>query len=113
VAFVLIGGMKLVTSPEAMAAQGAGWALTMPWLPKFIGISELAGGLGLILPAASRVKPVLTPIAAGALGVVMVLAAGYHVVNGEWNHLPGPIVFLGLCLFIAWGRWAKAPIAPR
>jgi len=112
VGFLFIGGMKF-GSLEEMAKQGATWALKMPWLPRFIGVSEVAGGLGLILPAATRIKPILTPIAAAALCVVMVLAAGYHVMANDVAHIAPALVFLALCAFIAWGRFTRAAIAPK
>jgi putative oxidoreductase len=109
-AFLGAGLPKLLTPIETLAQQG----MTLPpWLPRFIGVSEVAGALGLILPAATRIKPVLTPVAAVGLAVVMVLATGYHVLKGEWNHLVAPIILLALSLFVAWGRLSKAPISAR
>jgi putative oxidoreductase len=103
--------MKLVT-PYAELAQTMGWAQHTPEpLIKFIGTEELAGALGLILPAATRIKPVLTPLAATSFIVIMILASGLHLSLGE---LPVPHVMLGgIAVCIAWGRWCKAPISPR
>ena len=69
------------------------------------------GAIGLILPSALRVKPVLTPLAAVGLFVVMVLATGLHLVLGE---PPVPTIVLGgLAAFVAWARFKKAPISAR
>ena len=91
---------------------------TMPFasnvaLVRFIGISELAGALGLLLPALTRISPWLTPLAAAALTLVMVLAAGYHVALGEFAHSLVPLALGALSWFIAWGRIYRAPILPR
>ncbi len=112
VAFLMAGLMKATQPLEALAAQ-------MPWvagsgaLVRFIGISELLGGVGVILPALTRIQPRLTPLAAAALTVVMILAAGLHVVRGEFSAVPVNLVLGGLAAFVAWGRFKKAPIAAR
>lgn len=114
-AFMGAGAMKLSQSQADILAMGEhmAWAGRVPAaLIKFIGLSELLGGLGLILPAATRIKPVLTPIAAAALALVMALAAGFHLMYGEMAIGPN-IGFGALAAFIAWGRFRKAPIQPR
>jgi len=109
--FGMAGVMKLAT-PYAELAQKMAWAQHTPEaLVKFIGVVELAGALGVILPAATRIKPVLTPLAAAGMVVIMVLAIGLHVSLGE---VPAPnFVLGGIAAFVAWGRWRKAPISPR
>lgn len=108
-AFLMIGGMKMTAQAAEMAAQAG----ISPPLLRFIGISELAGGLGVILPAATRVRPGLTPLAALGLLVIMVLAMALHLSRAEYPHLPPPIILGVLAAFVAWGRWRKAPIEPR
>jgi len=111
--FMAAGGMKAFT-PAADLMKAMPWVENVGIaLPRFIGISELAGGLGLILPAATRIKPGLTPLAAAGLTVVMVLAVFFHISRGEYPMLGAPVVLGGLCAFIAWGRSRKAPIPPR
>jgi putative oxidoreductase len=110
--FLWIGAMKTFT-PIDQLAQAVPLAAESPGLIRFIGVSELAGGLGLILPAALRIRPGLTPLAALGLLIVMVLAAGYHAVRGEWASLPTNLVLGGLAAFIVWGRTKKVPIQPR
>jgi hypothetical protein len=78
-----------------------------------IGVCELLGAVGLILPSATRVLPVLTPVAASALTLVMVLAAGTHFSYGELPVIGVNVVLGGLAAFVAWGRFRRAPIAPR
>ncbi len=112
-AFTGAGMTKLTTPHEALVVQMP-WAADAPaWLPLFIGAAEVAGALGLILPSALRIQPKLTPLAAGLLAVVMVLAAGTHLMRGEMFMLMPNAVLGGLAAFVAWGRLAAAPIAPR
>ena len=112
-AFVMIGQMKLTTPIAELAKQGA-WMSEMPWLVRFIGVSEVLGGIGVILPASVRVLPRLSGIAAAALVLVMVLAVGFHVSQHDTLGHAMPAVVLGaLAAFVAWGRLVKAPIAPR
>jgi putative oxidoreductase len=112
VGFGMAGGMKLVV-PIADLLKQMDWVASAPWLPRFIGVAELAGALGLVLPSLTRIKPILTPIAAVGLATIMVLALGFHVSRGEMSHLPPVIVLGALAVFVAWGRFTKARIAPR
>jgi hypothetical protein len=111
-AFAMAGVMK-ATMPIAELAVKLPWVADLPALTRFIGISEIAGALGLILPAATRILPKLTPLAAAGITLVMVLATGFHVMRGEIQALPVTIVLGGLAAFVAWGRNGRAPIAPR
>jgi uncharacterized membrane protein YphA (DoxX/SURF4 family) len=78
----------------------------------FIGISEFLGGVGLILPAMTGVKPKLTPLAAAGLTLVMILAAIFHIVRGEYHwFLPLNFLLAAGAAFIAVGRWMASPVA--
>ncbi len=111
--FTVTGTMK-VAQPIAALAASLGWpGHVPPALVRFIGIAELLGAAGLILPAATRIAPALTPVAAGALTVVMLLASLLHISRGEFTVLAVPVIVGTLCAFVAWGRSRKAPIAPR
>lgn len=77
---------------------------------RFIGVSEVLGALGLILPAALRVRPYLTVLAAAGLAIVMVLAAAFHLFQGEVSHIIAPVVVFLMAGFIFWGRTKKSPI---
>lgn len=112
-AFIASGLMKLTTPIDDLVKAGMTWAAEMPWLPRFIGLSEFLGGLGLILPAATRILPILTPIAASLLTVVMVLAVGVHLAAGDVAHSPPAFILGALSAFVAFGRFKKAPIAAR
>jgi putative oxidoreductase len=110
-AFVVSGGMKLFNPAMAeMARTQSG----MPYgLTYFIGVTELLGGLGMILPAATRILPRLTGFAAVGLLVVMILAVGFHVMKNDVIHAPPALVLGIMAAFVAWGRLVKAPIAPK
>jgi hypothetical protein len=79
----------------------------------FIGAVEVLGAIGVIVPAATRIKPILTPLAALGFLVIMVLAAGTHAMAGEFPGIAVNVVLGSLAAFVAYGRWKKAPIAPR
>src|SRR5919202_461960 len=99
--FLCTGGMKLVTPFDVLAPQ-------MPYpLPevfvRFIGLCEIAGALGLVLPGLLRIRPDLTALAAGGLVIIMIGAAMFappdHV---ELVLLP--LVVGVLAAFVAFGR---------
>ena len=107
VAFLATSLMKLTQPYEALAASQAWVKLFSPEIVKLIGAVELLGMIGLILPAATRIVPVLTPVAATGLVLTMVGAAATHLRIGE---PPIPNLVLGsLAAFVAWGRFKKAP----
>lgn len=111
-AFIMAGLSKTATPINELAENGMPFVNSFSeGMVRFIGISELLGGLGMILPALLRIKPILTPIAATGLAIVMVLAAIYHISVGE-APIPNVILF-GLAAFVAWGRFKKAPIQPK
>jgi hypothetical protein len=60
-------------------------ARNMPWVSRFS--PGMVRFIGVVLPALTRILPVLTPVAAVALSLVMALAAGHHLMNGEANAL--------------------------
>jgi len=79
----------------------------------FIGVCEFLGGVGLILPGMTGVKPKLAPLAAFGLTLVMLLAAVFHILRGEYNFfLPINLVLGGGAAFIAYGRLFVRSIAP-
>ena len=105
--------MKAVAPFETLHVQ-------VPWTPhvpdmlvRFIGVSEFLGAVGVLLPAITRIKPQLVPLAALGLMVVMLLASGFHIMRGEFEALPFTIGLAVVAAFVAWGRSRKLPIAPR
>jgi hypothetical protein len=74
---------------------------------------ELAGALGLFLPAATRILPRLTPLAAVGLATMMALAVPFHLVRSETVAIVFNLVLGSLAAFVAWGRGRRAPISAR
>ena len=110
----MAGFMKLTQPIEGLVASGMSYAGDYPeLLTRFIGTMEVLGALGVILPAATRIAPRLTPLAALGFCVIQVLAMGLHTMRGEYFMLPFNLVLLALSLFVAWGRTSKAPITAR
>ena len=109
-----MGGFMKMTAPMDTLVQTVPWSADLPVaLVRFIGASELAGALGLLLPALTRIKPGLTPLAAAGLATIMLFAAVFHIMRGELAALPFNVGLGALALFVAWGRTRRAPIAPR
>jgi hypothetical protein len=110
-----MAGLMKTTTPIAELATKLPWVGAVPEaLVRFIGTAELLAAVGLILPSATRIRPVLTPLAAVGLVTIMVLAVPFHAMRGELAHaLPVNLVLGGLAAFVAWGRFKKAPIASR
>lgn len=78
--FLAAGGMKLAKSKEALAASGMTWLNNTPaWQVKALGAVEVAGAVGLIVPLATGIAPVLTPIAAVGLAIIMIGASVLHI----------------------------------
>ena len=100
--FFLTGMLKLVT-PKEKLVEDMHWAATWPaGRIKLLGLAEVAGAIGLVLPAALNVAPALTPIAAVCLAVLMFGAVRTH---RRFHENPAPALVLAvLCVAIAAGR---------
>lgn len=113
VMFGMAGIMK-ATQPLEMLTESLPWASAVPLeLIRLIGVSELLGGLGLLLPSILRFKPILTVWAAIGLALVMGLAAGFHLVRSEFSAIGMNVILMVIALWIAWGRSKKAPILAK
>jgi uncharacterized membrane protein YphA (DoxX/SURF4 family) len=110
----LMAGFTKVSQPIDQLSKMLPWASQVPEaLVRFIGVSELLGGLGLLLPAALRIKPALTVWAALGLVIVMLLASIFHISRGEYSAIGMNVIIALIAAFIAWGRSKKAPILPK
>lgn len=99
---------------EEAAKMGAVWMSQVPIaLPRFIGLMEVLGVIGLILPAATRIMPHLTVWAAAGLLAIQVLAIPFHLIRGEAGVVGFNLIYVALAVFVLWGRARKAPITPR
>lgn len=105
---LLYDGALYAAAPRAVA-----WYAAVPQpLIVFIGVCEVLGGVGLILPAMTKVKPMLTPLAAASLTLTMILAAGFHIMRDEYALVPTNLLLGGVAAFVAVGRRKLRPIAP-
>ena len=104
--FAFAGGMKLVLPAEQLT--GGPVALSVAFL-RFIGIAEVLGALGLILPGLLRIGTALTPVAAAGLVVIMIGATAVTLMSGM------PMIALVsaavgvLAAFVTYGRWRLRP----
>jgi hypothetical protein len=106
------GAPKLVLpflSPDALPMP---IPLPTPFL-LFIGVAEVLGGLGLVLPGLTGIRPGLAPLAACGLVVVTVGATAYQLAAGEPGNALFAVVVGLLCAFVAYGRWKLAPHRER
>jgi uncharacterized membrane protein len=105
-AFFLMAGVMKSTMPRERLIASLPWVedFSTPAV-RFIGGAELLGALGLILPAVTGIAPILTPIAASALAVVMVLAGFTHYRRREPSAGAFNAVVFVVAAMIAWGRF--------
>ena len=106
-ALFLVTGLAKITQPRLKMAEGP-----MEWAAdvtdgqfRTVGVLELLGAAGLILPAVLGIAPTLVPLAAVGLALTMVGAIVAHVRLGETDRLAVPIVVLALALFVAVERF--------
>lgn len=104
---VVSGSLKSTQSRERMIETGQTAAKIVP-LPymRTAGVSELFAVLGLILPWATGIAPVLTPVAAVGFGLVMILAATVHTRLREPRNVATNMAILAVCAFVSIGRFA-------
>ena len=109
-AFVAAGTMKLTQPKEKLAASGMGWTEDYsPGAVKAIGALEVLAAIGLILPAALDIAPVLGPVAALGLVLVMVGAIRTHAKRKESQMISVNLVLLVLAAVVVLGRFVIAP----
>jgi hypothetical protein len=100
--FLFAGGMKLVLPIAALTEQ-----MPLPGLlVRFIGVAEVLGAIGLILPGLLRIRPGLTPLAAAGLVIIMIGATLLTLVGDEVAAALFPLVVGFLSAFVAYGRWS-------
>jgi uncharacterized membrane protein len=106
----LLFGVTHLTRRESMRER-------VPWmwsLPReamlVIGILDILGAIGLILPAVTRIQPWLTPLAALCLAVLMVFAIIFHARRGELPNITLNVILGLIAAFIAWGRFIAFPL---
>ena len=110
--FIAVGVMHFIV-PEGLPT-------IMEWMYELndtmhiiIGIAEIAGGLGLILPSLTRIRPELTVYAAAGLVLLMIGAIIYHAGRGEGASIGNNVFLAAVVAFIGYGRWKLEPIRPE
>lgn len=113
VTFVGTGLWKLLTPVPKLAAM-------IPWAgdvcPGFLdatAVIDPCGGIGVLLPALTRIKPGLTVLAALGCALLQLSAIVFHVSRGEAANTPFNFLLVALSLLVVWGRRSRAPIPPR
>src|SRR5215813_10792266 len=110
-AFLLAGLMKAIQPIEALSTR-MDWVSAVPvGFVRCIGIAELLGALGLILPLTTGILPWLTVAAAVGLVIVQACAAFFHLARNEASVVPGNLVLLLMALLVVAGRLAIVPVA--
>jgi hypothetical protein len=108
--FLFAGGTKLVLPLDVMKSMGSPNQILLPGLLiRFLGVVEVLGALGLILPGLLRIKPGVTPLAAAGLTVIMIGAVVLTIAGDGVAAAIFPFVTGLLTAFVAYGRWRLAP----
>jgi len=110
--FFVTGIVHFIVPPGLPAPMAWMYELS-PGLHYFSGMAEILAGLGLILPGITRIQTRLTPLAALGLVFVMVGAAIWHVMRGEFENIVMNIILMGLAAFVAYGRWKLSPLKDK
>ncbi len=103
--FLWAGGIKLVLPLEKLTGP-----MSLPGLfMRFIGVAEVLGAIGLILPGLLRIRPGLTPLAAAGLMCIMIGATVVTLAGGDVAAALISVVVGLFAAFVAYGRWRLAP----
>lgn len=104
--FAMAGTMKLTQPKEKLEKQ-------LPWVNdfstgtvRFVGLAELLAAIGLIVPWLTGIAPILTPVSAIGICLIMVLATNMvHLKKREYKAVAFNIVLFLLAAFVAYGRF--------
>lgn len=103
----VFAGLSKTFSAKSKLDEQLGWpADVSTGTVRFVGIVEVLGAVGLVVPLLTGIAPILTPLAAVGLAIVQLLAVIVHVRRRENNMIPVNVVLLLLALFVAVGRFA-------
>ncbi|MEV0295338.1 DoxX family protein [Nocardia sp. NPDC050710] len=113
-AVLLVSSAKLVIPKEKILAAGdyASWAEDFsPGALKALGVVDLLGAVGLILPAVLDIAPILVPVAATGTALLFAGAIIVRVQRGLWTTAIAEVLYLAMAVFLAWGRFGLEPFA--
>jgi len=109
--FLMAGGMKLWLPIEVLQTMGPPNQILFPgWFMKFIGLCEVLGAFGLILPGVFKRQQYLTALAAIGLTIIMIGAVVVTMMGPGFKFAIQPLVTGLLCAFVAYGRWKVRPL---
>ena len=109
--FLMAGGMKLWLPVEVLQTMGPPNQILFPgWFMKFIGLCEVLGAFGLILPGVFKRQQYLTALAAIGLTIIMIGAVVVTMMGPGFKFAIQPLVTGLLCAFVAYGRWKVRPL---
>ena len=109
-AFLMAGVMKMTQSKEKIM-ENMDWPEDFsPGTLKSIGALEFLAAVGLILPGVTGIAPVLVPVAAVGIIVIMVGAITVHARRSETRGIVNNLVLVAVAAFIAWGRFGDYPL---
>ena len=109
--FLFAGGTKLVMPIEVLTQMGSPNQVILPgWFIRVIGVCEVLGAFGLVLPGLLRNRQYLTSLAALGLAIIMVGAVVVTIIGDGVQLAIGPFVILLLLLFVAYARWRVRPL---
>ncbi len=111
--FLLSGIMKLGYPISKLATMYPWTGQVSPVYVRLLGIVDLAGGLGLLLPSVLRIRPILTVWAAAGIIVLMVLAILFHISRGEASVTGFNMIVILLAGVVVWGRTRRYPVYPK
>ncbi len=107
----LFHGWVMGTTTTSVSQPMMAYILAIPIaFRRFIGTAEILGGIGLVLPALTRILPWLTPLAAGGLVIVMIGAVVFHIRRQEYPNIVFNLVLLVLAAFVAYGQLVVVPL---
>jgi DoxX-like family len=109
--FLFAGGTKLILPTDVLVKMGPPDQVVLPGLfIKFIGLCEVLGALGLILPGLLRRRQELTPLAALGLTIILAGAVIVTIMGPGIGMIAAPLIVGVLCAFVAYGRWKLRPL---
>jgi len=102
---------RLMLSPPASIQPGMAYVLAIPTrFRQSIGVAEILGAIGLVLPGLTGVLPLLTPLAVAGLVILMVSAAIFHARRKEAPNIAFNLILLAMAAFVAYGRFVLVPL---
>jgi len=106
VVFLMAGVFKTTQSKEKLIENGLHYVEAMsPTVIRTIGVLELLGAIGVVLPALTGILPWLTLLAAAGLALTMVGAIITHLQRSEYTNIVTNVVLMGMALFVVYGRF--------